>query len=287
MSTSTQQIALKLVLTSSATSSHPVWQLTPLPLSQLDPDDDASRRRRAALRKHGKERSLQSSCLSSISRSFHLYTPASLQTLPTLPTHLIRMIMQYVRDDRDYQDHYNDGDNTGLNDTDIDREVRSDPDETTIWAYSAILDPSSSTSNNGPAAVDKDHSLGLPTSELLRHVAPDPTRPRPVHPFIAIPALYRQINPDISYRFLTTLVLDGNAASGVDDHSIVNLRWCTDLTALWVNNCKVSDVGVRLLATALELPGPGRSASHGGGTGAEEEEVEGQGPRAGSTTQSA
>ena len=63
---------------------------------------------------------------------------------------------------------------------------------------------------------------------------------------------------------LTTLTLDG-VDNVVTDSTVLALKWCTHLTALWMKGCQVSDAGVRLLASSLHLPGNARSVDEGRG----------------------
>ena len=47
-----------------------------------------------------------------------------------------------------------------------------------------------------------------------------------------------------------------DASEGViNDRNIQSLKWCTHLTALWMLGTSVTDYGITLLASALELPG--------------------------------
>lgn len=63
---------------------------------------------------------------------------------------------------------------------------------------------------------------------------------------------------------LTTLTLDG-IDGAVSDLTVTALKWCTHLTALWMKGCQVTDAGIRLLASALELPGEGTWEHEGRG----------------------
>lgn len=152
-------------------------------------------------------------------------------------------------------------------DTDADAESKETrrPDETTLWAYHAILDPEGCTPH---------HTLDIPTPNLLHHLPYDADRPQPDHPFVAIPKLYAEIQSyghgsSSRYSLLTTLVLDGSDTV-IDDNAIMALRWCTHLSVLWTTKCDITDAGIRLLTSALELPGPageGRSSPESQGKG--------------------
>jgi hypothetical protein len=83
----------------------------------------------------------------------------------------------------------------------------------------------------------------------------------PGHPVTLLPTIALDIGKDLgglsgitTFRFLTTISLDVSDGQ-IDDRSIQSLRWCTHLTGLWMQGCSVSDYGITLLASALELPG--------------------------------
>jgi hypothetical protein len=118
--------------------------------------------------------------------------------------------------------------------------VNTHPDETTIWAIQALYLPDEAD----------DHILGLPCVHLLQRLQG--------HPITLLPTLNTRdptglVAPS-KFSFLTTISL--NVSDGpIDDQNIQGLRWCTHLTALWMQGCGVSDYGITLLASALELPG--------------------------------
>jgi hypothetical protein len=114
------------------------------------------------------------------------------------------------------------------------------PDEATIWAMSALLDPGELSS----------FTLALPTNITLAHLVPNPILAEPEHPMLSLPKLYSSVRRDIS--FLTTLFLNGETDTITDD-TIMPLKWCTHLTVLWTRNSRVTDAGVKLQASALEL----------------------------------
>lgn len=128
--------------------------------------------------------------------------------------------MQRARADRNYDD-------------DTSEQINTHPDETTIWAIQALYQPNEAN----------DHVLGLPSAHLLQHMYD--------HPLTVLPTVP---TPSSAYRFLTTLKL-GASDGEINDQNVVNLKWCTHLTALWTTNCSISDYGIALLASALELPG--------------------------------
>jgi hypothetical protein len=80
------------------------------------------------------------------------------------------------------------------------------------------------------------------------------------HPLTLLPTY--DIAPDplslalepAKFRFLTTLKLDPSEGV-IDDRNIQSLKWCSHLTALWMLSTSVTDYGITLLASALELPG--------------------------------
>jgi len=203
-------------LTYRARSSKPNWLLTPLPLSQLRPDYEAQLTSNVM--------TLSSCTLTAISLKFDQF---SLESFASLPPHLIRRIIARVRADRNY-------------DEDTYGRINTHPDETTIWAIQALYLPHEAD----------DHVLGLPCVHLLQRMQE--------HPITLLPTLNIRdptglATPSRS-RFLTTISIN-NSDGPIDDQTIQGLRWCAHLTALWMRGCSVSDYGITLLASALELPG--------------------------------
>ena len=130
--------------------------------------------------------------------------------------------------------------------------MQRNPDVTTIWAYSALLDPDSED-------TQADHVVGLPLDNTLHHLKPDEHAQEAgieldEHPLTQLPKLWKSLNSTTSYALLTTLTLDG-VNDIVNDTTLLHLRYCTHLTLLWTRGCKITDLGVRLLASALDLPG--------------------------------
>lgn len=119
--------------------------------------------------------------------------------------------------------------------------VNTHPDEATLWAIQALYLPNETN----------DHTLGLPSNHLLQHMYQ--------HPLATLPTLQPSLNLDSAtldnpnFSFLTTLRLD-TLDGPIDDRNIQSLKWCTHLTALWMNGTSVTDYGITLLASALELP---------------------------------
>jgi hypothetical protein len=167
---------------------------------------------------------LASCALTSISLNFDQF---SLSSFSDLPPHLIRRIIARVRADRNY-------------DTQSDR-INTHPDETTIWAVQALYLPSEA----------EDHTLGLPSVHLLSHMQGHPMTLLPVQD---ISDDFRTLSMPTNFRFLTTLTLDVSDGQ-IDDRSVQSLRWCTHLTVLWMRGLAITDYGITLLASALELPG--------------------------------
>ena len=200
-----------------AVSSKPNWLLKPLPFSQLRPDYEPQQT--------SDVKSLASCALTAISLNFDQF---SLDSFGALSPHLIRRIISRVRADRNY-------------DEDMYGEINTHPDETTIWAIQALYLPQEAD----------DHTLGLPSAHLLQHMQG--------HPITLLPTLELQrdlggLSAPSNFQFLTTISL--NVSDGpIDDQNIQGLRWCTHLTGLWMHGCGVSDYGITLLASALELPG--------------------------------
>jgi hypothetical protein len=132
-----------------------------------------------------------------------------------------------VRADRNYAEEHD--------------KVNTHPDEATVWAIQALHLPSETP----------DRTLGLPSTHLLSHMQGHPITTLPVY----------EIEPDLlslsaptDFRFLTTLTLDVSDGQ-IDDRMAQSLRWCTHLTALWMRGLSITDYGITLLASALELPG--------------------------------
>ena len=202
-------------------SHKPIWRLKPLPLSQVDPT------RADAPARVGPPPSLQTSCLDTISSCFHEYPPDALVDLPQ--THIQRILAK-VRSDRSYPD----------------AEETTRPDQATLWAYSVLADP---------AGTERDLILGLYPQTTLRQLVPNPALDPPDHPFIHLPKLYATLQPESPFRLLTTISFDG-ASLYVADDTIMSLRYATNLTVLSMRDCKgVTDTAVRLLSSALILPG--------------------------------
>ncbi|OCF79146.1 hypothetical protein I204_01093 [Kwoniella mangroviensis CBS 8886] len=201
----------------------PVWHLVPLPLSQINP----SACKPLSIR--GQIPSLRSSCLAVISRNLHLYTVDQFQAIPKV---IIRRIISRIRNDRMYEDGF-------------ERAYTSrNPDEGTIWCLSALLDPESTD----------DFQLALPQDSMLQYLTPNNLSKYPQHPLVELPTLYKTLSPHSSVSLLTTLTLDGMDGV-VTDQNIQSLKYCTNLTGLWMKACKVTDTGIKLLTSSLQLPG--------------------------------
>lgn len=187
----------------------------------------------------GTAETLQSACITVISRQLHTY---ALDSLQDLPSHLVQRVMSRVINDREYdQDPYLSS---------------RRPDEATLWVIHALSDPETASPT---------HTIALPTNITIAHLARRPTwTNEPDHPLNALPPRFEHLD----CAFLTTLTLMGTDGS-VTDSTIQSLKWCTHLTGLWMRGCyKVSDDGIRSLTTSLELPrpaAPGRSAEPGRG----------------------
>lgn len=201
---------------SSVGSARPLWRLKPLPLAQVNPDLTPTRQR-------GPTNSLQSACLTVISHHFHNYRHDSLRTLPN---HLVQRVMARVNSDRKYGD-------SALS--------RRRPDEATMWAFHALADPES---------APQHHTLVLPADMTMAHLPRSTTIvDEPDHPLNALPRLFGH-----DFALLTSLTLSGGNGA-VNDTSVQALKWCTYLTALWMRGCtKVTDDGIRLLASSVSLP---------------------------------
>ncbi|WVF65477.1 hypothetical protein IAT40_000205 [Kwoniella sp. CBS 6097] len=219
-------------------SQKPIWHLVPLPLSQIRPSALKS------LSIRGTVPSLHSSCLSAISRNLHNYTLASFEGIPPL---LIRRIISRIRADRSYEE-------------DCEDRTISNPDEATIWALAGLLDPQGLINDQGPGEGGrqggKDFTLGVSNASVLGHLTPNPLLKHPDHPLVELPRLYQSLHPSLrcSVSLLTTLTLDGMDGV-VNDQNIQSLRYCTHLTVLWMKGCRITDSGIRLLTSSLELPG--------------------------------
>ncbi|WWC98044.1 hypothetical protein V866_004933 [Kwoniella sp. B9012] len=201
----------------------PVWHLVPLPLSQVNPSACKS------LSVRGQIPSLRSSCLSVISKNLHLYTIDQFQAIPKV---IIQRIISRIRNDRVYEDNFERG------------YTSRNPDEGTIWCLSALLDPQSTD----------NVQLALPQDSILQYLTPNDLSKYPQHPLVELPSLYTTINPHPSVSLLTTLTLDGMDGV-VTDQNIQSLKYCTNLTGLWMKACKVTDTGIKLLTSSLQLPG--------------------------------
>ncbi|ODO04792.1 hypothetical protein I350_05402 [Cryptococcus amylolentus CBS 6273] len=202
----------------------PVWYLTPLPLSRVN---TSAIRPRLPVRGHVP--SLHSLCLNTISVNFDLFEPSSFDGMSPL---LLKRIFSRVRSDREYEDHQEE------------TAVSLNPDEATIWAYNALLQGRDAGSFN----------LGLPLKSTLAHLRPNKHAPEAQHPLNLLPSLFQNPKSIVNTSLLTSLTLDA-MDDLIDDQSVQALRYCTQLTALWMKGCKVTDSGLRLLASALSLPG--------------------------------
>ncbi|KAK8844018.1 hypothetical protein IAR55_006811 [Kwoniella newhampshirensis] len=205
------------------TQNKPIWHLAPLPLNQVQTSYEQNPLSR------GPTRTLHSHCLDSISRNFHQYTPDSFIGLSPI---LIKRIMSRVRADRGYDEAQMGG-------------RAFNPDEATIWAFQALSDPED---------AEPSFNLAVPMSSTLPHLAPNSMSRYPEHPFVELPKLYASLQPSTLISLLTTLSLDGMDEI-VNDQNVLTLKWCTHLTALWMKGSRVTDAAIRLLASALELPG--------------------------------
>ncbi|WRT69123.1 uncharacterized protein IL334_006107 [Kwoniella shivajii] len=206
-----------------AVSQKPTWHLVPLPLSQVNP---------TALRSlsiRGVTPSLKSCCLTVISKHLHKYTLESFDGIPPI---FIQRIMSRVRGDRGYEEDY------------ADRVMRN-PDEATVWSLSALLDPE---------GTRNDFTLSLNELTTLQFLTPNNLLKYAEHPLIELPKLYQSINLNCGISLLTTLTLDGMDGL-VNDTNIQSLKWCTNLTVLWMKGCRITDTGIRLLTSSLKLPG--------------------------------
>ncbi|OCF35631.1 hypothetical protein I316_02686 [Kwoniella heveanensis BCC8398] len=217
-------------------SQKPIWHLVPLPLAQIRPSALES------LSILGTVPSLHSSCLTVISRNLHNYT---LDSFEGIPPALIQRIISRIRADRGYEE-----------DLAGDREIPN-PDEATIWALSALLDPEGLVAYHDDGAASKDFTLSVSNLSVLSHLTPNPLHKHPDHPLVELPKLYRSLHPSATCNvsLLTTLTLDGMGGA-VNDQNIQSLKYCTHLTVLWMKGCRVTDSGIKLLTSSLELPGP-------------------------------
>ncbi|WWC91157.1 uncharacterized protein L201_006098 [Kwoniella dendrophila CBS 6074] len=223
----------------------PVWHLVPLPVSQINPSAIKS------LSIRGQTPSLRSFCLSVISKNLHTYTIDSFKDTPSL---IIQRIINRIRNDRIYEDEF------------INNERRSysttNPDEGTIWALSALLDP------EGTLLQIDNFQLSLPQDSIVNYLTPNKNKlslgkgkgkgndyEYEEHPLTELPKLYQMINSDSQISLLTTLTLDGMDGF-VNDQNIQSLKYCTNLTCLWMKGCRITDTGIKLLTSSLELPKP-------------------------------
>jgi len=122
------------------------------------------------------------------------------------------------------------------------------PDEGTIWALHALSDPEGA----GPL------TLALPMGVALTHFHPDPVGNRAEHPFLSLPKLHAQLQPKSGIELLTSLTVDS-----LDDAGLLALKWCTHLSLLRTDGCGITENGIRLAASALELPGTGKGEGKG------------------------
>ena len=118
--------------------------------------------------------------------------------------------------------------------------------------------------------MSSDHILPVRMDNTLHCLAPQ-QREGSVHPLVEIPKAFEEYHrtrlhaPGLSLpplQLLTTLHIDGMQGT-IDDTNLQNLKWCTHLTVLWTKKCEISDYGVRLLASSLQLPGPCNAPERG------------------------
>ncbi|WOO84886.1 uncharacterized protein LOC62_06G008397 [Vanrija pseudolonga] len=211
-------------------SSKPLWRLLPLPLSQVNAQAATK-----ATSTYGRANSLQSCCLTVISRGFDEYDPG---LLARLPPRLVQRVMARVASDRGYR---------------ADSAVSERrPDEATIWAFGALADP------EGARDAAPSHTLALPPLySLLQMPRNELLVGDEDYPLTAVPKLYASLHPQPSVRFLTTLTLTGMDGI-VNDATVQSLKWLTHLTVLWMRGCtRVTDEGIKQLTWSLVLPGVG------------------------------
>ncbi|ORX39202.1 hypothetical protein BD324DRAFT_649291 [Kockovaella imperatae] len=225
---------------------NPSWVYQPLPLSQVSPDCSS------LPGPPGHLRSLQSCCLSSISSNVHLFSPESFSTLPTT---LKRKILHRVISDRGYDFRPTPRDT----DTETDESIVEDdgpshdarPDAATLWSYSVTVDPELHLPNAQIHNLSTDHILSTRIDNLLADISRAGHTQSHQHPLIEVPKMFRFLSRG-HFSLLTTLHIDGVQAK-MDDSTLQHLRWCPHLTLLWTKNCDISDYGLRLLASSLEL----------------------------------
>ncbi|OXG84558.1 hypothetical protein C345_04072 [Cryptococcus neoformans A2-102-5] len=213
---------MDIVLDSS--QNKPVWHLTPLPLSQINPSVVRPQYPRG---RHVP--TLHSFCLATISRNFHFVEPMSFTGVHPV---LVRRVFSRIRADRGYEEIQES------------EQISYNPDEATIWAYDALLEGADAGS----------FTLALPPIPTLAHLPPNPRTPNVQHPLNYLPSLFASslLNPTTS--LLTSLTLNGMDGT-VNDQNVQALRYCTHLDVLWMKGCRITDNGIRLLGSALELPG--------------------------------
>ncbi|KIR52128.1 hypothetical protein I315_05421 [Cryptococcus gattii Ru294] len=210
------------ILDSSQTK--PVWHLTPLPLAQVNPSAI-----RPQYPRGGHVPTLHSFCLATISRNFHTVEPTSFTGVHPV---LVRRVFSRIRADRGYEE------------VQESEQISFNPDEATIWAYDALFEGADAGS----------FTLALPPISTLAHLKPNPHKPNAQHPLNYLPSLFASslLNPTTS--LLTSLTLDGMDRA-VNDQNIQALRYCTHLDVLWMKGCRITDNGIRLFGSALDLPG--------------------------------
>lgn len=215
---------------SSIGSSKPLWRLIPLPLSQVNAHAATK-----GSSTYGRANSLQSCCLTVISRGFDEYDPS---LLARLPPRLVQRVMARAASDRGY----------GADSAVSERR----PDEATIWAFGALADP------EGVRDSSPSHTLALPPLYSLLQM---PRNQLLVgdedYPLTAVPKLYAALHPTPRLGLLTTLTLTGMDGI-VNDATVQNLKWLTHLSVLWMRGCtRVTDEGIKQLTWSLVLPGVG------------------------------
>ncbi|WWC73046.1 uncharacterized protein I206_107011 [Kwoniella pini CBS 10737] len=207
----------------------PIWHLVPLPISQIKSSANKP------LYFRGQIPTLRSSCLSVISKNLHKYTIDSFKNIPSI---FIERIISRIRNDRQYEDEF----------TAFNGYSTHNPDECTIWILSALLNPQGTLEKN-----DGSFQLSLPQDSILNHLTPNKLLKYPDHPLVELPKLYKTLHQHSNISLLTSLTLDG-MNEFVNDHNIQSLKYCTNLTVLWMKGCRITDIGIRLLTSSLELP---------------------------------
>ncbi|WVN87978.1 uncharacterized protein L203_103175 [Cryptococcus depauperatus CBS 7841] len=203
-----------------------VWRLIPLPLARLNPAATQSQYPRGR-----RIPTLRSFCLATLSRSFHLTEPS---TFHGVHSDLMRRVLLRVRADRGYENKQGIG------------RLSLNPDEATIWAFDAL--------HRGVEAGS--FTLALPLASILWHLGFKSRMPALQHPLNELPALFKSSPFSQTTSLLTSLTLNGGTEL-IDDQNIQTLKYCTHLTVLRMNDCSITDDGIRLLRSALELPGLG------------------------------